>query len=399
MDVGLERRQVERERVEGACPVCRVGSLEPFVSIPAVPVHVGALWPSAAAARGCPRGDLTLGHCAECGFIHNLAFDPGRADYDEPYDNALHFSAVFGEYERDLADHLIARYDLRGRHVLEIGCGSGHFLGLLCERGGNTGLGFDPSHDPAYADPLIAGRARVVPEYFSAAHAGHPADLICSRHVLEHVPRPDLFVRSLREGIADRDTPVYIEVPNGLLAFGRLSVGDLIYEHCSYFVASSLERLMTAGGFEVTDLREVYDGQFLAVEARPGDGAAPTGPATAAAECDAFRVRMDARLDEWRRVIDRLRGEGARVVAWGAGAKAVGLFNQLDLGEEVTRVVDLNPRKQGTFLAGTGQAIVPPADLTREPADAVLVMNPLYADEIGAAVTALGLDAQIVTVS
>ncbi len=399
MDVGLERRRVEPERGGAACPVCQAGSLEPFVSIPSVPVHVGALWPSAAAARDCPRGDLALGHCAECGFIHNLAFDPGRADYDDAYDNALHFSAVFGEYERNLVDHLIDRYDLRGRQVLEIGCGSGHFLGLLCERGGNTGLGFDPSHDPAHADPLIAGRARVVPEYFSAAHAGHPADLICSRHVLEHVQRPDLFIGALREGIGDRDTPVYIEVPNGLLAFGRLSVGDLIYEHCSYFVASSLERLMAAGGFVVTDLREAYDGQFLAVEARPGRMPVPAGAPTAAAECTAFATRMDASLGEWRQAIDRLRGDGARLVAWGAGAKAVGLFNQLDLGGEVPRVVDLNPRKQGTFLAGTGQAIVPPADLRREPADAVLVMNPLYAGEIGATVKDLGLDAQIVTVS
>lgn len=399
MDIVASMESAVVDSTAQACPVCGLAVLDPFVSVPSVPVHVGALWPSAEAARACPRGDLVMGNCAQCGFIHNLAFDAELADYSKPYDNSLHFSAVFREYERDLADHLIERYGLRSGRVVEIGCGNGHFLGLLCQRGGNVGLGFDPSHDPAHADPLVAGRASIVPDFFTEEHAGYDADLICSRHVLEHVQRPDLFIRDLRRGIGDHPTPIYIEVPNGLLTFERLSVGDLIYEHCSYFVASSLERLITAGGFAVTDLREVYDGQFLAVEAVPSDQPPRHIPAMATGECAAFAERMEARLNRWRSVVADLTAAGARTVAWGAGAKAVGLFDRLALGDSVPRIIDLNPRKQGTFLAGSGQAIVPPDDLVREPADAILVMNPLYADEISATVAALGVDARIVTVS
>ena len=44
---------------------------------------------------------------------------------------------------------LIRRYDLRGKEVIEIGCGKGEFLSLLCEVGDNRGVGFDPADDDA----------------------------------------------------------------------------------------------------------------------------------------------------------------------------------------------------------------------------------------------------------
>ena len=385
------------------CPVCSEGLLEPVIALEGVPVHVGALWPTRAAAVGCPRGDLRLGRCRVCGFVHNVAFDPGLADYTEPYDNALHFSEVFQGYERALAERLIERYGLRDADILEIGCGTGHFLGLICEMGGSRGLGFDPSHDPAHADPLLAGRARVIPEYFSEEHASHAADLVCCRQVLEHVPRPDAFMRAIRAGIGDRDTPVYVEVPNGLMPLRRLSVGDLIYEHCSYFVESSLRRLFAETGFEVLDLYEAYDGQFLGVEARPATGVQVSRRDEAeerrvAEEVAAFPARFAERASGWREMLEELREAGATTVAWGAGARAVGFFNLLGIGEEIDRVVDLNPRKQGTFLTGTGQRIVPAQDLVSSPADTVLIMNPLYAEEIGATLRHLGVPARVLPV-
>ena len=47
-------------------------------------------------------------------------------------------------------------------------------------------------------------------------------------------------------------------------------------------------------------------------------------------------------------------------------------------------MVDINPHKQGTFLPGSGLAVVPPAALTSAPPTHVIVMNPIYKDEIRA---------------
>jgi hypothetical protein len=54
----------------------------------------------------------------------------------------------------------------------------------------------------------------------------------------------------------------------------------------------------------------------------------------------------------------------------------------LGLGEEVAAVVDVNPHKHGRWLAGTGHRILGPDDLVAVRPDVVLVMNPIYVDEI-----------------
>lgn len=383
------------------CPVCDAAELRPFYAQAGVPTHVGILWPTRQEAVECPRGDLELGYCTACGLVYNAAFDASRNAYGHSYDNALHFSAVFQDYEQRLAQRLIETYGIRDADVVEIGSGSGHFLGLVCALGENRGTGFDPSYDAEHAEPL-PGRVRVVNEYFSRDHVDAKADLVVCRHVLEHVADPAGMLRSVREGIGDRaDTVLYLEVPNGLLALRRLSIGDLIYEHVSYFLASSLRTAVESAGFEILDLQESYDGQFLSVEARPAEmppRPSPTPPAPdVLADIQAFDERARERVSAWADLLSRLVDDGELVVAWGAGAKAVGFFNLLGVTDAVDRVVDVNPRKQGTFLTGTGQTVVGPESLVTAPPDTVLVMNPYYTTEIGRTLADLGVDAHLQT--
>lgn len=384
------------------CPVCDTAQLRPFYAQAGVPTHVGILWPTRQEAVECPRGDLDLGYCPGCALVYNTGFDASRNTYGHSYDNALHFSAVFQDYEQNLAQRLVDTYGIRDADVVEIGSGSGHFLGLVCALGENRGTGFDPSYDAEQADPL-PDRVRVVNEYFSREHVNAQADLVVCRHVLEHVADPSGMLHSVREGIGDHsDAVLYLEVPNGLLALRRLSVGDLIYEHVSYFLESALRTVVEQAGFEILDLRETYDGQFLSVEARPAvapQRIAPTPPAhDVVSDIRAFDERARERVAAWADLLDRLANDGERVVAWGAGAKAVGFFNLLGVTDAIDRVVDINPRKQGTFLAGTGQAVVSPADLVTDPPDTVLVMNPYYTNEIERTLEKLGIHANVQTV-
>jgi hypothetical protein len=92
----------------------------------------------------------------------------------------------------------------------------------------------------------------------------------------------------------------------------------------------------------------------------------------------------------------RWRQDGRHVAAWGAGAKAVGFLNMLKDREVISRVVDINPHKQGRYLAGTGQKIVPPGTLAADPPDVIVIMNPVYRKEIVEQVSALGLSPELI---
>jgi SAM-dependent methyltransferase len=293
-----------------------------------------------------------------------------------------------------LAEHLVERYDLHGKQLVEIGSGKGEFLTLLCELGGNHATGFDPNYGGSGAD----GPVRFVQDYYSERYTSTPADFICSRQTLEHLPQPREFLSMLRRSLGERvDTVVFFEVPNALFTLRELSVWDLIYEHVSYFTAESLAYLFRQAGFDVLDVRETFGGQYLAIEARPcaaGTQPAPEPPdlTRLSQDVSSFVENYIRKTAEWQDLLATVRAGEKRAVVWSAGSKGVTFLNLMQVGAEIPYVVDINPRKQGMFVAGAGQEIVPPERLREFRPDWIILMNPIYREEIGGMARSLGLD-------
>jgi SAM-dependent methyltransferase len=345
---------------------------------------------------------MRLGFCRACGHVFNLAFNSALMEYSQAYENSLHFSPRFQRYAESLAVRLVERYDLHGKDIIEIGCGKGDFLILLCKLGDNRGIGFDRSYVPDPDTHMVTGQVTFVQDFYSERYADCRADLICCRHVLEHIQSPRDFVSSVRRSIGRRtDTIVFFEVPNALFTLRDLGVWDLIYEHCSYFGPSSLARLFALCGFDVCDLAETYAGQFLCLEAVPREGiadltAGPCGDLEGmSAHVAAFADQYRRKVETWERRLEQMAQAGRRVVVWGAGSKGVSFLNTLKIREQVEYVVDVNPRKHGMVVAGTGQGIVPPEFLRDYQPEVIVVMNAVYETEIRRLVESLGLVPEI----
>ena len=71
------------------------------------------------------------------------------------------------------------------------------------------------------------------------------------------------------------------------------------------------------------------------------------------------------------------------------------VVERLQAGGSVICAVDINTRKQGRFVPGTAQEVVAPEQLVSRGIDVVLVMNPLYVDEIARTLEGLGVSARI----
>jgi hypothetical protein len=76
----------------------------------------------------------------------------------------------------------------------------------------------------------------------------------------------------------------------------------------------------------------------------------------------------------------------------------VAFLTTLGINEEIGYVVDINPFKHGTYMAGTGHEIVPPDFLQGYRPDVVIVMNPVYRDEIRQSCADMGLAPVILSV-
>lgn len=397
---------VGREQHEGACPNCGHAGMDLFYSVQDVPVHSVLLMKTREDAIGYPTGNIDLGFCPHCGFIANVAFQAELHEYSQKYESTQAYSPTFNSFHRNLAARLIERYDLRGKRVVEIGCGQGEFLVLLSRLGNIQGIGVDPAYDgrvtEAEADPNLT----FIADFYSEKYTDYTGDFICCKMTLEHIPDTARFVRTVRRSIGERlDTTVFFQIPSGGYVLQDLAFWDVYYEHCSYFTPVSLRLLFERCGFDVLGTSTEYDDQYLMIEAKPaadpaGAGAMPDpelfGQTQQAVEQFARNVPLS--LDMWRSKLQAHHKEGKRAVIWGSGSKGVAFLTTLGLGPEIGYAVDINPNKAGTYMAGTGHEIVTPDFLIDYRPDLVIVMNPVYTQEIERDLQRLEVAARFVTV-
>jgi len=350
------------------------------------------------AAILAPQGQIQLAFCSQCSHVFNPSFDPAVVEYDPEYENSLFFSPLFRQYAAGLAQSLIARYDLHAKDILEIGSGSGDFLRLICDLGGNRGLGFDPSYLPTAADSALKN-IHFVPEFFSETHLNFPADLICCRHVLEHLDAPRKFVELLRKFNA----LAFFEVPNALCTLRDLGIWDVIYEHPSFFTPASLAYLFHSAGFSILQINETFGDQFLTIEAVPLEVNDDTplshfqDPGFVAHLVAAFAKKFGQKIHYWKHSLAQSFQRSEKVVLWGAGSKGVTFLNALPTRNQIAYIVDINPRKIGRFVPGTGQQIVPPDFLSTYQPDRLILMNSNYLAEIQDTIAELGITPKIET--
>jgi SAM-dependent methyltransferase len=395
-----------KDGLSRTCPACKQSAMKVFYEAQHAPVHSVMLFPTREEAVNFPQGSIALSFCDACGFISNRAFDASLQHYSTRCEETQGFSATFNAFHRKLAERMIDRYNLKGKSIIEIGCGKGEFLNMLCEIGNNHGVGFDPAYVPDRNVSPAKDRMTFIQDLYGEKYAGYQADFVCCKMTLEHIPDVADFMTTVRRSIGDRkDTVIFFQIPEVRRVLKDYGFWDVYYEHCSYFSQGSLGRLFRSTGFDVVDLATEYDDQYLMIEARPGMGT-PRSPLPQESDLDAlksevlaFSTQVPKTLERWKQRLRELRVAGKKAVLWGGGSKGVAFLTTLNIHDEVQYAVDINPYKKGTFMAGTGQEVVMPEFLATYRPDLVIVMNPIYMDEIRAEMAKFGAQSELLPIT
>ncbi|HTF69901.1 MAG TPA: class I SAM-dependent methyltransferase [Edaphobacter sp.] len=391
-----------------SCPNCTKKSVETFYTVDPVPVHSVMLVPTREEALHFPAGKITLGFCNACGFITNTSFDDSKMNYSPKCEETQGFSSTFQCFHDRLAKDLIERYGLHDKSVLEIGCGKGEFISMLCAMGENRGVGFDPAFVPQRR-PVRGGDAvEFIEDFYSEKYMHIKADFIACKMTLEHIPDTHQFVSMVRRAVGENfDTTVFFQVPDMSRVLKDVAFWDVYHEHCSYFTASALRNLFVASGFDVVDVWTDYDDQYLMITARPtkrhlSDAKSLIPPSkTEVSAVRSFTCEAERRIHLWQHAVNRLKQEGQHVVIWGSGSKGVAFLSALEAHVDdggIEYAVDINPYRKGYFMPGTGQEIVEPEFLSAYRPEVVIAMNSIYIPEIGADLKRHGVHATVMPI-
>jgi SAM-dependent methyltransferase len=302
----------------------------------------------------------------------------------------------FRRYAADVMERLgINREDL----VVDIGSNDGTLLRFF-QAAGCRVLGIDPAK--AIARTASESGIETLADFFTPALARDirrsrgPARVITANNVFAHVD--DL--RGVLDGVRallSADGVFIFEVSYLVDVYEKTLFDTIYHEHLSYHSVRPLVKFFAANGMELIDVARVPShGGSLRGFAQPAGAARHVQrsvqellelesslrlelPAT----FKSFAENLDKLKQDLRRLLTRLKGEGATIAGFGAPAKATTLLHHFQLGNDILDfIVDDSPLKQGLFTPGQHIPVLSPAVLDERHPDYLLVLAWNFAQPI-----------------
>jgi hypothetical protein len=177
---------------------------------------------------------------------------------------------------------------------------------------------------------------------------------------------------------------------------------DILYEHCHYFTAHSLEKVFINNGFYVDAIYTGYGKQFLCIEAsltnkpNPGKSTINVSLKERKETILSFGNKFKSTISNYKKSVQELQDMNNRIVIWGAGSKGITLLNVLNI-PEIKYVVDINIRKHQHYISGTDIKIVSPEFLASYKPTIAIITNPMYKKEISQLLGQMHLPARIMS--
>ncbi len=374
------------------CPLCGAAAALPLWSRTQVPVSQATLYGDVQSAQSVERGELSIVACTACEFAWNKSFNAAHVTYDEDYEGTQAASGVFSSFMLRQVDRVIAKSAL-GAHgkVLELGAGQGEFLCALHQVSGARCLGFDPAYRSHSLPEGVRLEATLMPE----DHAGG-FDLFACRMTLEHLQNPGRvldWIAALKGGAGAR---LFFTVPSAECIWREGVFWDLYYEHVNYFTAPSLRSALIDRGFTDVEITAQFGQQYLEAFAGFPIKVGEVSQASPGSQLrlEAVRQGLKDAVTDWRRAFHLWAERGLNVALWSGASKTVAFLDAVPESRSAT-IVDINPRRHGKYLPGSGVQICDPKVLAHSKPDVIVAMNPNYLEEIAVDLGKMGVAGEL----
>ena len=377
------------------CPCCGSKSVQDLMAVPNAPLSCATLFKTdrdALSSRSC---NLNIVLCESCSHIYNDSFNSEFPDlYQSDYHSSVTASPQARLDQNNIASRLNDFVILKGKTVLEIGCGDGFFMNQLNSFGAEL-IGYEPSA----TFELVVNRPGILVHNsyfdFEAEENSHPSvDMVVMRHVLEHMEDPKHVLECFLNGIFKSPQPKYlfVEVPNAETMLTQDLYFDFYNDHIQYFSSVSLLHLLRLVGWK--PIEELSSGtEFIRLLCVPGnEGTVPDvidkkADRSSVEEMWSTAMRFKQDYSDWevnlKSLLDSVIQKGAKLAIWGAGARGISLINFMrKMAVQPEYLVDTDVNKHGKYVPLTDLQVYPADHLHDNPVDYVMVSSYTFLDEI-----------------
>ena len=384
-------------------------ALSPLMTLDDMPASAQNIPAASELAEDHPLS-LTLCQCPSCGLVQ---FDTEPVDYYRDVIRAGGGTRTMTRLRHEEYARLLTAMQeqhIRGRRIVEVGCGRGEFLrmwqNLAEDPEGAAALARDQERDPLSGQPNAAPlhlvgiehKASLVEEANASADKKYrvyegfasgdvrypegPFDAFVQFNFLEHQPDPCDMLRNIGRNLKPQALGL-ITVPSFEYILRYNGYYELLRDHIANYTEFTLQKLLQDCGFELLSMDIVNRDTIEAIvrKADP-DELSELHYSGRLIDVSALRDSYDRLSASVNAHIDRLSESHRTMAIWGASHQGFTLAATTKLGGRVEYIIDSAPFKQGRFSPASHIPIVAPDYAVAHPVDEILIVAPGYTDEI-----------------
>ena len=344
-----------------------------------------------------PFYPLDVHYCPKCGLVQlRDVVSPGILFKDYVYLTGM--SQTMKQHFCQLAVEVVNNFNLsQDDLVIDVGSNDGTLLKGFKQLGIKT-LGIEPATNIA----LVSEREGIetVNDFFSIDVAkdiierkSH-AKAIIGTNVFAHINDLDGILEAVNILLA-RDGIFVIEVPYLVDLLSKTEFDTMYHEHLSYFSLRPLVTLFKRFNMELFDVKRVpVHGGSIRCYVRKSPSKVENSVYKLLALEEDLRLNLFNTYLEFSAkvkniklqltsLLKELKGNGSRIVGYGAAAKGNVLLNYCKIRTDILDyIIDNTPFKQGLYTPGMHIPVVPPDRILKDAPDYVLLLAWNYLDEI-----------------
>ena len=319
---------------------------------------------------------VSLVICNKCNLIQlqNNILEREESYYDD-YMMAVSHSSLMIELQKDQISKFLSEYNLKGKKILEVGSGDGHYSNLLQERGCHV-TGIEPSKSfyslavkkykhPHFVNDYLTNKSELKENYYDAWVA---------RQVFEHLINPNDILQAIKLFIKD-DAIGLIEVPSFEQTVKLNRYYDIFPDHVAYYTKETLNKLLIQNGFIIEQIAREANGEYLAAYIKNN--------ITNKKDIDSFINKYQEYINNLMKTLAQLSKKYQKIGAWGAGGRGNTFYSIMEIDKSLIRyVLDSDLHKQGKYTVGSHLPILAPTNKNINNLDVIVITAIMYEKEI-----------------